>query len=221
MGDVELEGPSDRVSFRAEREDVLSRCKVVVSQLHLNGWGFLRTFERVCLHFGFCPTSRLFLYIYDVLFLPSGKGYVFFRAHQGRKLLGSYEESIQEFKWHYFKVLPSLGKRLFWLDDEGNPFSWVYWNPKVKDFSVHNLDLLETAACNFLLSLPAGLPKKNNFNCRWILDHIDDEVKKFLDSLLSVKMKQNKHDYLMAMLADPWKMAYRATLSLQTLDTEL
>ncbi|MED6205372.1 hypothetical protein PIB30_016958 [Stylosanthes scabra] len=73
------------------------------------------------------------------------------------------------------------------------PLSWVYWNPEVKDFTVHNLDPVEMAACN--------------------LDHSDTEVKKFLDSLLGVKMKQNKLERLMAILADTAKMAPRAILS--------
>ncbi|MED6222118.1 hypothetical protein PIB30_061343 [Stylosanthes scabra] len=73
-GDFVLEaaGPSDRLPFRALEDrshflwvytelftrlgvrlpftefqrEVLSRCQVAASQVHLNGWGFLRTFER-------------------------------------------------------------------------------------------------------------------------------------------------------------------------------
>ncbi|MED6215883.1 hypothetical protein PIB30_002572 [Stylosanthes scabra] len=243
-GDYVLEaaGPSDQVPFRANeggphflwvyqeyftrlgarlpfsefQKEVMARCRVAASQLHLNGWGFILTFEKVCLHYGFRPTIRLFFYIYDVLFSPTGKGYVSFRAHQGRKLLGAYEESIQEFKSHYFKVLAAPGKRVFWLDEEGDSFSWVYWNPEVKDFTVFNLDPLEMAACDFLLSLPAGLPKKKNeFSCRWILDHSDVEVGKFLDNLLSVKMKQTKLERMMTMLADPTKMAPQTILAVK------
>ncbi|MED6143951.1 hypothetical protein PIB30_010905 [Stylosanthes scabra] len=76
--------------------------------------------------FRFRPTSRLFLYIYDILITPTGYGFISFRARQGCKLFGIFEESIQEFKWHYFKVLPAPSGRAFWLDDEGNPFPWVY-----------------------------------------------------------------------------------------------
>ncbi|MED6112348.1 hypothetical protein PIB30_060879 [Stylosanthes scabra] len=74
-GDYVLEavGPSDRVPFRAGEEgphflwvyqelftrlgmwlpfsdfqrDVMTRCRVAVSQLHLNGWGFILAFEKV------------------------------------------------------------------------------------------------------------------------------------------------------------------------------
>ncbi|MED6173688.1 hypothetical protein PIB30_061939 [Stylosanthes scabra] len=115
---LEAAGPSDR--------EVLTRCQVVASQLHLNGWGFLRTFERVCLHFGFRPSWRIFLYTYQLHAPPPGNGFLSFRAYQGRRLFDAFEESIQEFKWHYFKVLPLPGSRPFWLDDEGKPFPWVY-----------------------------------------------------------------------------------------------
>ncbi|MED6135253.1 hypothetical protein PIB30_044611 [Stylosanthes scabra] len=200
-GDYVLEaaGPSDRVPFRANfQRDVITRCRVAVSQLHLNGWGFILTFERVCLHYGFRPTIRLFFYIYDVLIPPTGIGYISFRARQGRKLFDSYEDSIQE--------------RSFWLDHKNNPFPWVYWNPEVKDFTVYNLEHLEMAAFKFLVSLPAGLPKRNKFTCRWILDSSDAKVGKFLDDLLDVKMKKTKLDNLLAMMADLARMTPRAIL---------
>ncbi|MED6190330.1 hypothetical protein PIB30_104867 [Stylosanthes scabra] len=120
-----------------------------------------------------------------------------FRAHQGRKLFDYFEESIQEFEWHYFKVLSLLGKRPFWLDDEGTPFPWVYWNSEVGDYRITVLDPLETLAFEFLQSLPVGLGKKSNFKCRWILDHSDANVWVFLDSLLKDMEKQSRFDCLM------------------------
>ncbi|MED6224110.1 hypothetical protein PIB30_080571 [Stylosanthes scabra] len=112
-----------RLPFSDFQRDVMTRYRVVVSQLHLNGWGFILVFERVCLHYGFRPTIQLFFYIYDVLIPPTGFGYISFRAHQDRKLFDSYEDSIHEFKWHYFKVLPAPSRRAFWLNHEDNPFS--------------------------------------------------------------------------------------------------
>ncbi|MED6210666.1 hypothetical protein PIB30_066327 [Stylosanthes scabra] len=224
-GDYVLEatGPSDRLPFRAQEDrvhflwvyselftclgvrlpftdfqkEVLSRCRVAASQLHLNGWGFLRTFEQVCLHFGFRPSWRVFLYTYQLHAPPPRRGFMSFRAYQGRKLFDSFEESIQEFKWHYFKVLPLPGRRQFWLNDEGARFPWVYWNAEVGDFRVTALDPLENLAFNFLQSLPAGLGKKSNFKCRWILDHNYVEVGAFLDSLLKDMEKQSRFDRLM------------------------
>ncbi|MED6204967.1 hypothetical protein PIB30_013734 [Stylosanthes scabra] len=201
-----------RLPFSNFQRDVMAHCRVAVSQLHLNGWGFILAFDKVCLHYGFRPTIKLFFYIYDVYFPPGGYGYISFRARQGRKLFDSYEDSIQEFKWHYFKVLAASDKRAFWLDHEDKPFSWVYWNPEVKDFTVYNLEPLEMAAFKFLVSLPGGLPKRKKFTCRWILDSSDAEVGKFLDDLLDVKMKKTKLDNLMAMMADPSRMGPRAVL---------
>ncbi|MED6204416.1 hypothetical protein PIB30_009160 [Stylosanthes scabra] len=82
----------------------------------------------------------------------------------------------------------------------------------MKDFTVYNLDPLEMAAFKFLVSLPGGLPKRNKFTCRWILDGSDAEVGKFLDDLLDIKMKKTKLDNLMAMMADPSRMGPRAVL---------
>ncbi|MED6119303.1 hypothetical protein PIB30_010545 [Stylosanthes scabra] len=166
-----------RLPFSDFQRDVMTRCCVAVSQLHLNGWGFILAFEKVSLHYGFRPTIRLFFYIYDVHFPPSG-----------------------------------YGKRAFWLDHENKPFSWIYWNPEVKDFTVYNLEPLEMAAFKFLVSLPSSLPKRNKFTCRWILDGSDAEVGKFLDDLLDVKMKKTKLDDLMARMADPSRMGPRAIL---------
>ncbi|MED6167225.1 hypothetical protein PIB30_000474 [Stylosanthes scabra] len=194
-GDFVLEaaGPSDRLPFRADEDglqflwlyqelftrlgvrlpftnfqrEVMARCRVAVSQFHLNGCGLLRTFEK---------------------------------------------ESIQEFKWHYFKVLPAPGRRAFWLDDEGKPFPWVYWNREVKDFVIHELDPLETTVFELLVSLPAGLPKRNNLTCRWILDNNDVVVGKYLDDLLLFEMKKTKLDRMMEMMADPTRMAPQSVL---------
>ncbi|MED6175996.1 hypothetical protein PIB30_083676 [Stylosanthes scabra] len=165
-----------RLPFSNSQRDVMTRCRVAVNQLHLNRWGFILSFENVCLHYGFHPTIRLFFYIYDVHFPLGGYGYISFRARQGRKLFASYEDSIQEFKWHYFKVLAASGKRAFWLNHENKHFPWV---------------------------TRSGLPKRNKFTCRFILDGSDAEVGKYLDDLLDVKMKRTKLDNLMAKMADP------------------
>ncbi|MED6187648.1 hypothetical protein PIB30_078361 [Stylosanthes scabra] len=84
---LEAVGPSDR--------EVLTRCRVAANQLHLNGWGFLRNFERVCLHFGFHPSWRTFLYTYQLHAPPPGNGFLSFCAYQGRRLFDAFEESIQ------------------------------------------------------------------------------------------------------------------------------
>ncbi|MED6136380.1 hypothetical protein PIB30_055580, partial [Stylosanthes scabra] len=235
---LEAAGPSDRLPFRALEDrthflwvyvelfmrlgvrlpfsdfqrEVLTRCQVAASQLHLNGWGFLRTFERVCLHFGFRPSWRIFLYTYQLHAPPPGNGFLSFRAYQGRRLFDAFEESIQEFKWHYFKILPLPGIRLFWVDDEGSPYPWVYWNSEARECRVMALDPLETLAFDFLQSLPVGLGKRSNFRCRWILDHSDAEVGAFLDSLLADMEKQSRFDRLKQKMAEVAGVGPRSVL---------
>ncbi|MED6137519.1 hypothetical protein PIB30_065733 [Stylosanthes scabra] len=61
---------------------------------------------QACLHsFGFRPSWHVFLYIYNLLPPPTELGFMSFCAHQGWRLFDAFEESIQEFKWHCFKVL--------------------------------------------------------------------------------------------------------------------
>ncbi|MED6211176.1 hypothetical protein PIB30_071191 [Stylosanthes scabra] len=224
---LEAAGPSDRLPFRALEDrahflwvyvelftrlcvrlpftdfqrEVLTRCQVVASQLHLNGWGFLRTFERVCLHFGFRPFWRIFLDTYQLHAPPPGNSFLSFRAYQERRLFDAFEESIQEFKWHYFKV-----------DDEGKPYPWVYWNSGAREYRITALDPLETLAFDFLQSFPVGLGKKSNFRCRWILDHSDAEVGAFLDSLLTDMEKQSRFDRLKQKMEEVARVGPRSVL---------
>ncbi|MED6196906.1 hypothetical protein PIB30_051769 [Stylosanthes scabra] len=201
-----------RLPFSYFQREMLTWCQVTASQLHLNGWGFLRTFERVCLHFGFRPSWRIFLYTYQLHASPPGNGFLSFRAYQGRRLFDAFEESIQEFKWHYFKVLPLPGTRPFWVDDEGGPYPWVYWNSGARECRITALDPLETLAFDFMQSLPVGLGKKSNFRCRWILDHSDAEVGAFLDSLLVDMDKQSRFDRLRQKMAEVAEMGPRSVL---------
>ncbi|MED6133372.1 hypothetical protein PIB30_027669 [Stylosanthes scabra] len=194
-GDFVLEAasPSDRLPFRAQEDrahylwlyielftrlgvrlpftdfqrEVLSRCRVAASQLHLNGW------------VSFAPLSGC------ACISASSRHGAFFSTLINFTLL----------PWK--GVLPIPGKQPFWLDHEGAPFLWVYWNAEVGDFRITALDPLETLASEFLQSLPVNLGKKSNFKCRWILDHSDADVGAFLDSLLKDMDKQSRFDHLM------------------------
>ncbi|MED6167771.1 hypothetical protein PIB30_005736 [Stylosanthes scabra] len=174
-----------RLPFTDFQKEVMMRCRVAVSQLHLNGWGLLRTFERACLHFG----------------RVRGVSCLAFLRSPSRSLNGI----ILQF------CLLLVAMHFGWMMG-GRPFPWVYWNRGVKDFVVHELDPLEMTVFDFLVSLPAGLPKKNNLTCRWILDNNDAVVGRFLDDLLLVEMKKTKLDRMMAMMADPTRMAPRSVL---------
>ncbi|MED6135203.1 hypothetical protein PIB30_044120 [Stylosanthes scabra] len=158
-GDYVLEaaGPSNRFSFRAPEDRTHFLWQPAnfistggVSFTPLSVCAFISDFSRL----GVC----FFTFINCTLLLPE-KGFMSFRAHQGRKLFDAFEESIQE--------------RPFWLDDEGTPFPWVYRNFEVGDYRITALHPLETLAFEFLQSLSASLGKKSKFKCLWILDHGD------------------------------------------------
>ncbi|MED6134494.1 hypothetical protein PIB30_037544 [Stylosanthes scabra] len=110
-GDYVLEaaGPSDRLPFRAQEDRV-----------HLL-WVYSELFTRLGVRLPFTDFQRevlsrcewrlaSFTSMGGLHAPPPGRGFMSFRAYQGRKLFDSFEESIQEFKWHYFKVLPLPGK---------------------------------------------------------------------------------------------------------------
>ncbi|MED6157397.1 hypothetical protein PIB30_022806 [Stylosanthes scabra] len=174
-GDYVLEaaGPSERLPFRASED-----------RTHFL-WVYTEMFTRLGVRLHFNDFQK------EVM-----------TRCQGPKLFDAFDESIQEFKWNYFNVLPFPSRRPFWLDDEGAPFPWVYWNSEVEDYRITTLDPLETLVYEFLHSLPGGLGKKSNFKCRWILDHGDVEVGMFLDSLLEDMDKQFHFDRLWTKMAE-------------------
>ncbi|MED6190193.1 hypothetical protein PIB30_103313, partial [Stylosanthes scabra] len=95
-----------------------------------------------------------------------------------------------------FKSLSGITLRFCFFLVSGRS-GWMMKNAEVGDFRVTALDPLETLAFEFLQSLPAGLGKKSNFKCRWILDHSNVDDGAFLDSLLKDMEKQSHFDRLM------------------------
>ncbi|MED6150444.1 hypothetical protein PIB30_072382 [Stylosanthes scabra] len=125
-----------RLPFTEFQREVLSRYRMAASQLHLNGWDFLRTFER-----GSCLSALI-------------------RVESSLTLSKSLFKSLNDITSKFCLFLVS------------GRFGWM------------------------MKSLPAGLGKKSNFKCRWILDHNDADVGVFLDSLLQNMEKQSCFDRL-------------------------
>ncbi|MED6198384.1 hypothetical protein PIB30_065855 [Stylosanthes scabra] len=191
---LEAPGPSDRLPLQAPED-----------RTHFL-WVYVELFTRLGVRPPFTDFQR------ELHAPPPENRFLSFRAYQGRQLFDAFEESILEFKWHYFKVFPFPGSHPFWLADEGKPFPWVYWNPEARECRITALDPLETLAFQFLQSLPVGLGKKLNFRCHWILDHRDAEVGAFLDSLLGDKEKKSRFDRLMQKMAETEGMGPRSVL---------
>ncbi|MED6168731.1 hypothetical protein PIB30_014194 [Stylosanthes scabra] len=195
-GDYVLEaaGPSDRELFNRLRvrlpfldfqKDAMTRCRVTVSQLHLNGGVSFSPLRKCACTTAFIPPSY-----FSSIFTTS-----------------SFLQPVSD------TFLSELVKAACFLArSRGQTVPLSLLEPEVKDSTVYNLEPLEMVAFKFLVSLPGGLPKRNKFTCRWILDSSDAEVGKFLDDLLDGKMKKTKLDNLLAMMADPSRMGPRAVL---------
>jgi len=46
--------------------EVLKHLQVSSSQLHCNGWGFVKVFEKVCRFYGCDPSLKVFFYLFEV-----------------------------------------------------------------------------------------------------------------------------------------------------------
>ncbi|MED6186355.1 hypothetical protein PIB30_065852 [Stylosanthes scabra] len=77
------------------------------------------------------------------------------------------------------------------------------------------LFLLSGRSSWMMKSLPAGLGKKSNFKCHWILDHNDADVGAFRalsDSLLKDMEKQSRFDHLMQRMKEVERAGPRSIL---------
>ncbi|MED6222340.1 hypothetical protein PIB30_063396 [Stylosanthes scabra] len=197
---LEAVGPSDRLPFRALED-----------RTHFL-WVYVELFTRLGVRLPFSDFQREvwtrfkwrlanFILMVGVFYaLLNASLFILGSAHLGgRRLFDAFKESIQEFKWHYFKVLPLPGSRPF-------------WNSGARECRITALDPLETLAFEFLQSLPVGLGKKSNFRCRWILDHSDVEVGAFLDSLLTDMENQSRYDRLKQKMAEAAGVGPRSVL---------
>ncbi|MED6201131.1 hypothetical protein PIB30_091897 [Stylosanthes scabra] len=222
-GDYVLEaaGPSDRMPFRAGeggphllwvyqelftrlrmrlpfsdfQRDVMTRCRIAVSQLHLNGWGFILAFEKVCLDHGFRPTIRLFFYIYDVTFL--------------RVVLGTSPSGLAK-AISYLILMRTRSKNSngitlrFWLLPASMRSGLITrTNPSLGFIGILKGRISPCTIWSHWRWLPTSLPV-GGF---WIVP-----TPKSGYDLLDVKMKKTKLDNLMAMMADPSRMSPRAVL---------
>ena len=114
----------------------------------------IHCFEIVCEHFRFSSSTNVFFSLF-VLIQPGPawvtQQWVSFRACLGRKIFTLYEESYEEFKWSYFKVVNRLGVHPFFLTLEGEPQIDIYWRKNFSGFWVSNMSSVEREMLEFFL----------------------------------------------------------------------
>ncbi|XP_072085862.1 uncharacterized protein [Arachis hypogaea] len=151
-----------RIPFSDFQMALLNRISVCPSQLHPNSWASIRCFEMVCEYLELPASVDVFLFYFN-LTNPSKqgkarKGFLSFRAAQGRKIFSLFEDSYHGFKDKYFKVRPVKGRHPFWLSLEGERLIQTYWsfgagsNPFVK-VSYKRLSAVDKNIANVLLAI--------------------------------------------------------------------
>lgn len=93
-----------RPPFTKLQQEVLTELDLAPSQLHPNGWAFLRAYELVCLFFERRASCELFLHLFEVnRNNDAGKPrHVSLRAKRGNKCFRPYDESLQGRWTEYF-----------------------------------------------------------------------------------------------------------------------
>ena len=119
-----------RIPFSAFQESVLQHLRLAPSQLHVNGWAYVRAFERFFEALGLTPSYKLFFYLFQVnrnAGISGGQSWISLRHAKSRKIFSPYTDSYKGFKSRFFLVEPSPEHRAFYLSADGNPISHIYW----------------------------------------------------------------------------------------------
>ncbi|KAJ1418538.1 hypothetical protein SESBI_15835 [Sesbania bispinosa] len=125
--------------------EVLGHLEVAPSQLHPNGWGFIRSFEILCHALGLELSSVVFFYFFRPLAVKESSdrySWLPLRAGSGGKIFEAYYESYRNFKDKFVFVIPkAAGRESVYHEDERliiNP----YWNTSFyeRDSSAYTVD---------------------------------------------------------------------------------
>lgn len=116
-----------RFSFTNFESSILACLNIALTQLHLNGWGFIRAFEVLSNFLSRHVSTRPFF----SYFYPKGTskgGWVSLHGRLGRKLLNGVDMSYKHFKDQFFKVKSTGTELTFFLNDRGEKRYPPYWN---------------------------------------------------------------------------------------------
>ena len=112
-----------RLPLTGFEQALLTEINVAPTQLHSNGWAFVRAFTILCNHLGFTPSVDVFLYFFEAK-SPGKKLWVSFNGVVGRSLLTLFQQFYKGFKGKFFKVCctahdPTLldGFPLYWVGE--------------------------------------------------------------------------------------------------------
>ncbi|RDX72316.1 hypothetical protein CR513_48221, partial [Mucuna pruriens] len=131
-----------RLPFSHFERAVLQALNVAPTQLHPNGWAYVRAFELLCEDLGRAPSLGVFFWFYTVK-KTEKVGWMSLCSRPKRKLFIPFLQSYKKFKTQFFKVTPGdVGPNLL-MDREGRPFFPLQWTHQPAVSITVNLDDLE------------------------------------------------------------------------------
>ncbi|MED6175225.1 hypothetical protein PIB30_076412, partial [Stylosanthes scabra] len=105
---------------------VLSQLKCAPTQIHPNGWAFIRGFEILMEYLVTRPLLEVFFFFFQPKGVRKG-GVVTLNSVQGKTLLGLYRQSYKDFKQMFIKVGCVEEQFPFYLDEFGLERFPLYW----------------------------------------------------------------------------------------------
>jgi len=138
-----------RLPFSRFERELLTEINIAPTQLHPNGWAFIRAFGVLCRFFRCTPSVDVFLHFFEEK--KQGKSlWMSLSNILGRVLLSLFQQSFKGWKGKFFKVCCSEYDP-FALD--GFPLYWVKEVKTVKPKSLDELPSNDREACKILTSV--------------------------------------------------------------------
>ncbi|RDX98501.1 hypothetical protein CR513_18559, partial [Mucuna pruriens] len=132
-----------RLPFSHFEQAVLQGLNVAPTQLHPNGWAYVRAFELLCEDLGKAPSLGVFFWFYTVK-KTEKVGWTSLCSRPKRKLFQPFLASYKKFKTQFFKVTPGDVDPNLLVDRVGRPFFPLFWTHQPAVSITVNLDDLDS-----------------------------------------------------------------------------
>jgi hypothetical protein len=135
--------------------EMLNALNVAPTQLHPNGWAFVRAFELVCLGLDLEPRLGVFYHFYHVKSLTVGKP-VSISSQPNMGLFTLYASNFKNYKGTFLRVRCGPRLRRLMFDSEGGHLFPFYWtqNPRlIKGVDAALLTPYESEIISFITTI--------------------------------------------------------------------
>ncbi|RDX98597.1 hypothetical protein CR513_18461, partial [Mucuna pruriens] len=141
-----------KLPFSHFERAVLQVLNIAPTQLHPNGWAYVRAFELLCEDLQKAPTLGVFFWFYTVK-KAEKVGWTSLCSRPKRKLFQPFLASYKKFKTRFFKVTPGDSGPNLLVDRSGRPFFPLSWTHQPAVSISVNLEDLESWEKEFVKEL--------------------------------------------------------------------